>query len=171
MNIFATDIDHKIAALSLDNKRLVKMILESTQLLCTAVNEYGGISPYRTTHKNHPASIWARRNIENFTWLYNYNLELCKNYSLIYKRKHSCENIITDLYNLNKNKFINEPLTEFANCAAHAGKGLDFKNITPVTEAYKHYLIARWNTDKRTPQWGLGMPTWVKEIDNKYYLC
>lgn len=46
------------------NKHVVKMILESVQLLCSAhymTNENNNSTykpPYKLTHKNHPSSIW-----------------------------------------------------------------------------------------------------------------
>jgi hypothetical protein len=50
------------------------MILESAQLLCTALNVVVGeqVTPYKTTHINHPCSIWVRFSYEN--WYYVYTL-------------------------------------------------------------------------------------------------
>ena len=68
MNIFAiegnpktNEIDWVKSAKSLDNYRVVKMILESCQMLCTTLNELYGeqVAPYRSTHKNHPSTKWV----------------------------------------------------------------------------------------------------------------
>ena len=68
MNIFAIEgnnnkIDWVKSAQSQDNYRVVKMILESTQMLCCAINEQANnqITPYRSTHKNHPSTKWVRQ--------------------------------------------------------------------------------------------------------------
>lgn len=38
-------------ALSLDDRRLIKMVLETAQLLSTAISELGGVGPYKLTHR------------------------------------------------------------------------------------------------------------------------
>lgn len=78
MNIFFLDEDPKLAAEYHCDKHVVKMILESAQLLCTAVNVKAGeqVTPYKTTHTNHPCSVWVRESYDNFSWLYNLMLEL-----------------------------------------------------------------------------------------------
>ena len=51
------------------DKHLVKMQLESAQLLCTAVVLSGDVAPYKPTHVNHPCSIWTRQSLQNFLYL------------------------------------------------------------------------------------------------------
>jgi hypothetical protein len=74
MNIFYLDQDPKLCAQYHADKHVVKMILESAQLLCTAVNVLAGeqVTPYKSTHVNHPCSIWVRESYSN--WLYVFNL-------------------------------------------------------------------------------------------------
>jgi GR25 family glycosyltransferase involved in LPS biosynthesis len=72
MNIFFLDDDvNKCAEYHVD-KHVVKMILELGQLMCTALNHKAGsqITPYKTTHLNHPCSIWVRESLENFMFTY-----------------------------------------------------------------------------------------------------
>ena len=59
MNIFYLDKDPQQAAKYHCDKHVVKMILESAQMLCTVVNEISGgqVTPYKSTHKNHPCKI------------------------------------------------------------------------------------------------------------------
>jgi hypothetical protein len=66
------------------------MILESAQLLCTAVNIRAGgqVSPYKTTHVNHPCSIWVRETRENALFLYDLMRELNKEYYFRYGKQH-----------------------------------------------------------------------------------
>lgn len=171
MNIFVTDVCPYISANNLDNKRMVKMLLESTQLLCTAINENGGKTPYRTTHKNHPSAVWARKTRMNFEWLFRHASQLSLNYTKVYGKKHKCQEILNKIYLDNLDEYIPfGNLTEFANCAAHNGKGIDFKYEKDVPLAYKLYLIERWNTDAKKPIFSLGLPNWVKLIDNNKFL-
>lgn len=95
MNIFVLDYDPRVCATLHKNKHIVKMPLETAQLLCSVHHMIGNINvPYRLTHKNHPCSIWARECIENYNWLCNLGLELCYEYTNRYKRVHKCQNII-----------------------------------------------------------------------------
>ena len=78
MNIFYLDEDPRLAAQYHCDKHVVKMILESAQLLCTAVNVLAGeqVTPYKSTHVNHPCSIWVRDNFDNWNYVHRLMLEL-----------------------------------------------------------------------------------------------
>ena len=54
MNIFILDTDHSTSALYYVDKHVVKMPLETAQMLCTALSATGIVTPYKATHKNHP---------------------------------------------------------------------------------------------------------------------
>lgn len=94
MNIFYLDSDLKKCAEYHCDKHVVKMVLETTQMLCTTLNLNNIDSPYRTTHKNHPCSKWLRESKENFSWLCSFGMELCKEYTYRYHKTHKCESII-----------------------------------------------------------------------------
>jgi len=97
MNIFVLDRDVKKCAKYHNDKHVVKMILESAQLLCGVhhmVEENTDEVPYRLSHKNHPCSIWARENISNYLWLCELGLELCKEYSYRYGKRHKSQDVI-----------------------------------------------------------------------------
>lgn len=91
MNIFYLSTDPEKAATFFYNKHVVKMILESAQLLCTAHVISDGESadvPYKVTHKNHPSAIWARESVSNYIWLYDHMIALGKEYTRRYGKKH-----------------------------------------------------------------------------------
>ena len=73
MNVFYLDRDPVICAKYHCDRHVVKMILESAQLLCSVINEYANeqITPYKTTHRNHPCTIWVKQSIHNALWLYD----------------------------------------------------------------------------------------------------
>ena len=167
MNIFFTDADPVKCAIALDDKRVVKMVLESTQLLCTAINEHGGSAPYRSTHKNHPSAIWARESRANFQWLLDHGIALALEYTHRFGKIHKCIHVLMDIEEQDLVELMPEGgQTAFANCAAHKGLGLSFKHVEPTTDAYKEYLNQRWLTDKRVPKWtNRNAPKW-KNLSN-----
>ena len=93
MNIFYLDKCPDKAARLQYNKHVVKMILESAQMLCTAHHCYGDKwqkenVPYKQAHLNHPSTIWARRSKSTYMWLYNHMMALGNEYWLRYGKQH-----------------------------------------------------------------------------------
>jgi hypothetical protein len=114
MNIFRVHNDPVIAAQSLVDRHVVKMILESAQLLSTAHRlldgeEYVGQSKtgrkakrwrlnderesiiYSATHINHPSSIWCRTSVQNYLWLVEHMFGLLQEYTHRYSKVHSIQ--------------------------------------------------------------------------------
>lgn len=69
MNIFILDENIDTCARYHCDRHVGKMILESTQILCTALNKRGFETPYRSTHVNHPCVLWVEESADNFSWL------------------------------------------------------------------------------------------------------
>jgi hypothetical protein len=89
MNIFYLDRDPIEAARLQCDRHVVKMILETAQLLSTAHNELdGGQIAYKSTHKNHPSAVWARASAENYYWLQRHLGALGHEYFRRYGRVH-----------------------------------------------------------------------------------
>ena len=91
MNIFYLDKNPDKAAKMQYNKHVVKMILESAQMLCTAhhcIMVDDADVPYKVAHKNHPSTIWARQSAQNYAWLYYHMLALGAEYTKRYGKKH-----------------------------------------------------------------------------------
>jgi hypothetical protein len=152
MNIFVTSSCPVESANYLDNKRRNKMLLESCQLLSSAINYYGGKAPYKTTHINHPCSIWVRQSISNWNWLFLHANTLSNLYSKSTGKIHKCEEILKQLGCLKE--FIPQgDMTPFVNCTTNLEKNISFKHINNVHEAYRLYLNERWETDKIPPKW------------------
>lgn len=81
----------------------VKMILESTQLLCTAYRQSGAdvsLVPtlYKTNHLNHPCAIWARASRDNYLYLLRLALAMCDEFVQRYGKMHSSETVLRELY-------------------------------------------------------------------------
>ena len=86
MNIFYLDESPVVAAKVQYNKHVVKMILESAQMLCAAHHVLGSSIdiPYKLAHKNHPSTIWVRQNSIHYDWLYFHMQALGFELSLIH---------------------------------------------------------------------------------------
>ncbi len=84
MNIFFLSRKTRQCAKWHCDKHVVKMILESTQLLYTANHENGGTPTiadsapiclstgnrgYKTHSKNHPCALWVRESLAHYAWL------------------------------------------------------------------------------------------------------
>ena len=91
MNIFYFDECPVISAEAQPDKMLVKMPLETAQMLCTAHRVLDGdeyadsVGLYKTAYKNHPCTVWARQSRGNYEWLYVHFLALAMEYNFRYK--------------------------------------------------------------------------------------
>lgn len=94
MNIFFLDYDPKKCAQYHNDKHVVKMILETAQLLCGAHWMIGNEAPYKLSHKNHPCSKWVREDLNNYLWLCELGLELCEEYKYRYGKTHKTYQVI-----------------------------------------------------------------------------
>ena len=93
MNIFYLDKCPDKAARLQYNKHVVKMILESAQMLCTAHHCYGDKYqvenvPYKQAHLNHPSTVWTRRSKSTYMWLYDHMMALGDEYTKRYGKTH-----------------------------------------------------------------------------------
>jgi hypothetical protein len=80
LNIFFLDNDIRLCAQAHYNQHVVKMILESTQILCSVLHKHAIYTPYRPTHLNHPCVLWAGKSLNNWLWLKAFTFELNKEY-------------------------------------------------------------------------------------------
>ena len=102
MNIFFLDKDPKLAAQYHCDKHVVKMILESAQLLSTAWYIHCPQSSaernlYKPTHANHPCSLWTRKTQGNYKWLWELAAALCQEYTYRYGKIHASQQMIEKL--------------------------------------------------------------------------
>jgi hypothetical protein len=94
MNIFAVDRDPRRAARCLGDRHVVKMTLETAQILCTVARLHGHRAPYRSTHVHHPCVVWAAERHANFRWLVLHGLALAEEYERRFGRKHRSGRVI-----------------------------------------------------------------------------
>lgn len=80
MNIFVLDRDIRTCARYHADQHVVKMILESIQMLCTVLHEHGIDAPYKPTHAHHPCTLWTGASLANWIWLRTLALNLNDEY-------------------------------------------------------------------------------------------
>ena len=88
MNIFYLDNNIEKCSQSHADTHVIKMILESVQILCTALFLNGIEAPYRPTHKKHPCVLWTSESFSNWLWLRELTVELNKEYRYRWNKKN-----------------------------------------------------------------------------------
>jgi hypothetical protein len=91
MNLFLLHINARQSARYHCDKHVVKMVIETAQILCTVHWIYGGTAPYKATHRKHPMVLWAGESLANYKWTLDFGMELAKEYSHRYGRTHATE--------------------------------------------------------------------------------
>jgi hypothetical protein len=154
MNIFCTSDCPIESAKFLDDKRCQKMVLESAQLLSTAlrVNGYKGDDVYKIAHLNHPSSRWCRATQGNYKWLLEHFRALCDEYTRRTGKIHASSKLLP-IFEANVGLIPAGERMPFSNNARNLTKGVDFTHESDVNLAYQLYLSERWSQDKREPKW------------------
>ena len=108
MNIFVTNQCPIQSARNLPDKHIVKMPLETCQMLSIIYSDwYYGVgklyksdgTPYRTAHgafRKHPCTQWAAESYWNLSWLISHGMALCDEYTARYGKVHSCQSAISE---------------------------------------------------------------------------
>lgn len=99
MNLFILSYNLKKCASYHFDKHVIKMILEATQLLCTAhrvCDPTTTLPLYKATHVNHPMAVWVRSHINNYKFTILYARALCDEYRHRYgeNKRHKCEDML-----------------------------------------------------------------------------
>lgn len=149
MNIFVLDRDPIRAAQMQCDKHVVKMCLETAQILST-IN--GG--PYKPTHAKHPCVLWAGENRANYLWLWGHGMALGDEYRHRYGKFHKCHSVILSL-NIPPERLRGTEIgkrSAFVQCMPEVYRGED------AVEAYRRYYraekagFAKW-TRRDRPDW------------------
>lgn len=154
MNIFVTSQCPIESAKFLDDVRVIKMTLESAQLLSSALRlcGYTGDDVYKISHKNHPSNLWARATQGNYKWLLEHFKALCDEYTRRTGKTHASSKLLP-IFEANVGLIPVGERMPFSNNARNLMKGVDFTHETDTIKAYQLYLSVRWESDKREPKW------------------
>jgi len=151
MNIFYLDGDPKLCAQYHCDKHCVKMIVEQVQLLSTAHWMTGGEAPYKKTHVNHPSNKWVRESLSNYVWLCDMTMELCKEYTHRYGKRHKTQQhlewCMVNLPNIEDKGFTEIPQAMPDECKRE--NPIDgYRNYYNVEKAY----MCKWK-NREIPEW------------------
>ena len=169
MNIFVTDPSPQISAQVLPDKHVVKMPLETCQMLSIVCSDkwghgYGQLhringEPYKTekgAFRNHPCTIWANESIINTWWLVAHGISLCAEYTHRYGKVHSCEKTILEAGSIIP---LHKPTTPSSFTRAMPDEYKHDTSIDTFT-AYKNYIRSKpWAASNylrdpsRQPDW------------------
>lgn len=178
MNIFYLHNDPRTCAEMHNDKHCVKMILEYAQLLSTAhrfldgnpdqrlstsgrkktvyvLADHRDTTLYSATHINHPSAIWVRQSYNNYFWLSELLIELCKEYTHRYGKVHKVERdgLLNELLHAPKNINLSAPFTEPTPAMPD-----DVKVLGDSIASYRKYYIqnkahlAKWK-NRPVPCW------------------
>ena len=156
MNIFVTDRCPVQSARNLPDKHIVKMPLETCQMLAIIYSDwYYGVgklykldgTPYRTSHgafRNHPCTQWAAANQYNLAWLILHGVALCDEYHQRFLPKvHTCYDVLAQAQVIYHNCF-DELLTDAAakvtDFTRAMPESIKFDTTIDTITAYKQYL-------------------------------
>ena len=175
MNIFVVDEHPVRAANQMIDKHVVKMILESGQMLSTAHRVLDGDEYYDKTKNgrrikrwrlsdereerlwkasfvNHPCTRWVMESLSNYRWLSVHGLALAREYTRRYGRTHASESLMEYLLTKSPINITDRGLTKFAQAMPE-----QYKNESAVS-AYRAYYMgekyrfAKW-TKAPIPEW------------------
>lgn len=129
MNLFLIAFTARDVASSHCDKHVVKMILETAQLLYTAwwssrhkvVEALPAPKPYRATHKNHPTAVWVRACPEHYHFAVAVGLELCREYTRRYGKIHKTQQHLERLAQMGSPPCVEETATPASEKCATAG--------------------------------------------------
>ena len=158
MNIFFLHRDPQWAANALCDKHVPKMLLESAQMLSTAVHQHqGDIDPdsvYKKAYPNHPMTKWVGFNRDCFRWALENAVFISQEYYKRFSKLHKSSRIINNIYDNNyiddiPDGFFKEP----PQCMPDEYKDDDY-----VTAYRKYYqgaksYFAKWERGVSAPDW------------------
>ena len=165
MNIFVTDPSPIKSARVLPDKHIVKMPLETCQMLSIVASDKWGHgfgtlpkldgTPYATekgAFRNHPCTVWAQ---DNWTWLILHGLALCDEYTHRYNKVHSCQHTMKHAAEIFPHQ--NGSPKSYARAMPEIWK---YDETIDTFEAYKTYIASKpWvatnylRDPSRKPNW------------------
>tara|TARA_B100001778_G_C18561433_1_gene617952 strand:+ start:913 stop:1491 length:579 start_codon:yes stop_codon:yes gene_type:complete len=165
MNIFVIgdNADPSLSATMMCDKHIPKMVVESAQMLASALIRHGATpeempltkkkTPYKGGYPHHPCTVWTGDTRANFNWLVSHGIALCREYSQRFGGKvHSCQDPIMHMKSM-LTKIPDGDLTPFAQAMPDEFKSDD------IVSSYRAFYIddkasfAKWERGTPAPYW------------------
>ena len=156
MNIFVTDRCPVQSARNLPDKHIVKMPLETCQMLAIIYSDwYYGVgklykqdgTPYATKRgafRNHPCTQWAAANQYNLAWLILHGVALCDEYHQRYLPKvHTCYDVLCQaqyIYHDCFDELLTDAAAKVTDFTRAMPEDIKFDTTIDTITAYKRYL-------------------------------
>ena len=156
MNIFVTDHCPIQSARNLPDKHIVKMPLETCQMLAIIYSDwYYGVgklykqdgTPYATKRgafRNHPCTQWAAANQYNLAWLILHGVALCDEYHQRYLPKvHTCYDVLCQaqyIYHDCFDELLTDAAAKVTDFTRAMPEDIKFDTTIDTITAYKRYL-------------------------------
>lgn len=159
------------------DSHVVKIILEATQLLCTAHRVLDGVEYedrsksgrkirwwrlsddreellYNATHVNHGCAIWTRNTLGNYLVTAKYGMQLCSEFQYRFNKSHGCQHLLEYLFlnepkNINPAYMVTEKYLAMPDC---------YKVTNDPYQSYRNYYVnekthLRKYTHRKVPEW------------------
>lgn len=159
MQVFYLDDDPQKAVEYHVDSHVVKMPVETAQILSTVLREQYGVDVgYKSVYINHPLMRWAGQSRKNFIWLWEFGIRLCTEYKYRYGRQHGSETVLREIRDVAApliDEFPDKPFTAPPKVVSEEYKHLD--TVEAYREYYRH-VKTRLHTWTYRPE-----PPWLKE--------
>ena len=182
MNIFILDNDPVKAAQQQCDKHVVKMIVESAQMLSTAhrmldgyvelrpsksgkrmvkhyiLNDWREDKLYKAVHYNHPCTVWTMESLSNYQWHYKHFIALCDEYKYRYNKTHSSDTKLRNVLSTIPDNIPTIPQTEFK-LAIKSNPECMFEDKVKSYRAFYKTKQERFKmvwTNRKEPDWFIG---------------
>jgi len=194
MNLFYLHPDPVIAAQLQCDKHVVKMIVESAQMLSTSHRILDGAMEkrlsksgkrlvkywkhedfvmeavlYKAVHMGHPCTVWTMESDANYQWHYQHFVALCDEYKYRYGKVHHTDTILREMLKTLPKNIPTGDMTPIK-LAMKSNPECMFPD-DPVKSYRLYYKTKKdrfkmvW-TNRETPEWFLEEPTKQQE---RYY--
>lgn len=183
MNLFLLDKDPVIAAQSQCNAHVVKMVVESAQMLSTAhrmldgnMSIERGISKtgrktsikrwelpdarenllYKACHAGHPCTVWTMKSSNNYNWHWVHFAALCDEYTHRYGKVHKTDDLLRKVLRELPRSIAVGPLSSLPLAMGAAPECIDYSD--PVGSYRKFYQTKQSRfkmvwTKREIPEW------------------
>ena len=180
MNLFVLDTDPVKAAQLQCDKHVVKMIVESAQMLSTVHRMLDGEQTrkpsksgktmskawtlpdsredvlYRAVHMHHPCTIWTAESNNNYNWHYVHFVALCNEYTYRYGKVHATDTLLREVlknppHNIPVGPLTKQPLAMKANPEC-----IDYRDIVGSYRKFYQTKQDRFKmswTKRPIPEW------------------
>ena len=179
MNLFILDNDPVKAAQLQCDKHVVKMIVESAQMLSTThrvidgkesrrlsksgktMSKYWELNDdrehilYKAVHMHHPCTVWTMENLSNYQWHYKHFVALCDEYKYRYKMVHASDTLLRHYLYFPPAKIKTGNLTKQP-LAMKSNPECMFEDVVKSYRAFYQTKQDRFKmawTNRQTPEW------------------